>query len=135
MALFASLCPYLIPSLHAQCLSCSTPLPFLVAGVCLEGQSGASCFTSCAASSPSHIGANCSNNNTTGAQARSSGSPETERRRTSQSQLDSEGTVWRETGRKVPTAVQQKRTSEQKSPREKTERGRKTNYMRYRNWQ
>lgn len=67
-------------SLHAASLmfySASFSLCSCLAGVCLEGQSGASCFTSCAASSRSQISTNCSNNNTTGARARSSDSQET----------------------------------------------------------
>ncbi|TMS17334.1 Netrin receptor UNC5A, partial [Larimichthys crocea] len=68
----------------------------------------------------SQIGTNCSNNNTRGGLGQPLRQPRDQEQQTSQSQHNSVGTVCREMGRKVPTAVQQKRTSEQESPQEKT---------------
>lgn len=49
----------------SQTRLCRSPLMSLGdVCLCLEDQTGASCFTSSAASSRSHIGTNCSNNNT-----------------------------------------------------------------------
>lgn len=135
MGLFASLSlptsfSISLPSLHVLRLICTLVLhnsallsPFMSLSsvcLCLEDQTGASCFTSPAASSQSQIGTNCSNNNTRGGLGQPLRQPRDQEQQTSQSQHNSVGTVCREMGRKVPTAVQQKRTSEQESPQEKT---------------
>lgn len=108
MGLFASLAPYLILYLAAispcpVCLlhSCSAHLsrfPFMSLGgvcLCLEDQTGASCFTS-SVSSRSQIGTNCFNNKTRRGLASQTDSSETRGQQAIPSQLNSAGAIFAE---------------------------------------